>query len=130
MLHGQTRYNLRSRFFDELPEASLKWLTPRVQGPRAAWGSGYAAAWEGFDTTPARPRDADTGRADAAARRAAQSFDRGLAWRVGQSVSHARFGDGVIIELEGRGDDARAQINFGPQGVKWLALSVARLSPR
>ena len=31
MLHGQTRYNLRSRFFDEMPEASLKWLSPRVQ---------------------------------------------------------------------------------------------------
>jgi len=26
MLHGQTRYNVRSRFFDELPQATLKWL--------------------------------------------------------------------------------------------------------
>ena len=31
MLHGQTRYNMKSRFFDELPEEALKWLTPRVQ---------------------------------------------------------------------------------------------------
>ncbi|MEA5096951.1 MAG: UvrD-helicase domain-containing protein, partial [Burkholderiaceae bacterium] len=31
MLHGQTRYNVRSRFFDELPEEALKWLTPNVQ---------------------------------------------------------------------------------------------------
>jgi DNA helicase-2/ATP-dependent DNA helicase PcrA len=29
MLHGQTRYNLRSRFLDELPEEVLKWLTPQ-----------------------------------------------------------------------------------------------------
>src|SRR4029434_575997 len=32
LLHGQTRYNVKSRFFDELPEAALKWLTPQNQG--------------------------------------------------------------------------------------------------
>ena len=47
--------------------------------------------------------------------------------RIGQSVRHDRFGDGVVVSLEGRGDDARAQINFGRQGLKWLALSVAKL---
>ncbi len=47
--------------------------------------------------------------------------------RVGQSVRHARFGEGVVINLEGSGDDARAQVNFGPQGIKWLALAVAKL---
>ena len=31
--------------------------------------------------------------------------------------------------LEGSGSDARAQINFGRQGVKWLALGVAKLDP-
>ena len=48
-------------------------------------------------------------------------------FRIGQSVRHARFGDGVIVKLEGNGDDARAKINFGPQGVKELLLVVARL---
>ena len=38
MLHGQTRYNVKSRFFDELPESALKWITPRNQG----FGSGFA----------------------------------------------------------------------------------------
>jgi DNA helicase-2/ATP-dependent DNA helicase PcrA len=47
--------------------------------------------------------------------------------RIGQSVRHDRFGDGVVVSLEGRGADARAQINFGRQGLKWLALSVAKL---
>ncbi|MEN3291095.1 MAG: ATP-dependent helicase UvrD/PcrA, partial [Burkholderiales bacterium] len=43
MLHGQTRYNMKSRFFDELPEEALKWLSPKVQQhnwfgrPNAAW---------------------------------------------------------------------------------------------
>jgi DNA helicase-2/ATP-dependent DNA helicase PcrA len=42
-------------------------------------------------------------------------------------VRHARFGDGVIMRLEGNGDDARAKINFGAHGVKELLLAVARL---
>ncbi|RYF75339.1 MAG: DNA helicase II, partial [Comamonadaceae bacterium] len=32
MLHGQTRYNVKSRFFEELPDGALKWLTPKNQG--------------------------------------------------------------------------------------------------
>jgi DNA helicase-2/ATP-dependent DNA helicase PcrA len=46
---------------------------------------------------------------------------------VGQSVRHGRFGDGVIMALEGSGSDARAQVNFKREGAKWLALSVAKL---
>ena len=42
MLHGQTRYNVKSRFFDELPEAALKWITPRNQG----FGSGFAREYQ------------------------------------------------------------------------------------
>ena len=42
---------------------------------------------------------------------------------------HNKFGEGVIVTLEGGGDDARAQINFGRHGMKWLALGVAKLTP-
>ena len=49
--------------------------------------------------------------------------------RVGQSVFHNKFGEGVILTLEGQGADARAQVNFGRHGLKWLALSVAKLTP-
>jgi DNA helicase II / ATP-dependent DNA helicase PcrA len=48
-------------------------------------------------------------------------------WRIGQSVRHAKFGLGVIIDSEGRGSDARVQVNFRDAGVKWLALDYARL---
>ena len=163
MLHGQTRYSLRSRFLDELPEASLKWLTPRVQG-RGASREGWGGAWEGFggssfgsgggaprggaggsgygggyagrsqggqgrwgDRAPRIDRDTDTGRLGASEARAAQRFDRGVPFRIGQNVAHARFGEGVIVNIEGSGTDARVQVNFGREGVKWLALSVAKL---
>ena len=48
-------------------------------------------------------------------------------WRIGQSVRHAKFGVGVIIDAEGRGADARVQVNFRDAGVKWLALEYAKL---
>ena len=49
--------------------------------------------------------------------------------RSGQGVFHAKFGEGVILTLEGTGVDARAQVNFGRHGMKWLALSIAKLTP-
>ncbi|MFP5324505.1 MAG: hypothetical protein ACLGH2_07515, partial [Gammaproteobacteria bacterium] len=49
--------------------------------------------------------------------------------RVGRAVFHTKFGEGVIVTLEGTGADARAQVNFGRHGMKWLALSVAKLTP-
>jgi DNA helicase-2/ATP-dependent DNA helicase PcrA len=44
-------------------------------------------------------------------------------------VFHGKFGEGVIVTLEGSGDDARAQVNFGRHGMKWLALNIAKLTP-
>ena len=49
--------------------------------------------------------------------------------RIGQTVEHAKFGIGVIVSTEGRGADARVQINFGGSGMKWLALEYAKLTP-
>ena len=59
-------------------------------------------------------------------RAAARAADSG--WRIGQNVVHAKFGQGVIVNAEGRGADARVQVNFGRQGMKWLALEYAKLS--
>lgn len=49
--------------------------------------------------------------------------------RQGMKVFHNKFGEGTVLTLEGAGDDARAQINFPRHGIKWLALSVAKLTP-
>jgi DNA helicase-2/ATP-dependent DNA helicase PcrA len=141
MLHGQTRYNVRSRFLEELPEGCLKWLTPRLGAARGGW-SGGQGDWASGGFGGGRVR-ADAGHAResgyvsgsggasgigaAVDARIAARFDRGIPWRIGQSVAHAKFGEGVILNIEGGGTDARVQVNFGRQGVKWLALSVAKL---
>ena len=125
LLHGQTRYNVRSRFFDELPEGALKWLTPRQQGfgsfapdsrASGAYGAGargqFGFKTESFASPPVPPRK--------------QAPGHGL--RVGLVVFHTKFGEGKVLAIEGAGDDARAQVHFPRHGSKWLALSVAKLT--
>ncbi|GMU48075.1 MAG: DNA helicase [Candidatus Desulfobacillus denitrificans] len=119
MLHGQTRYNLPSRFFDEIPAELLKWLTPKL-------ARGHGAVSSGLTFAPRRPAWAEPPPA-AVMRRTAEKEAGGF--RIGQNVSHAKFGQGVIVNAEGAGSDARVQVNFGREGVKWLALSVAKLTP-
>jgi DNA helicase-2/ATP-dependent DNA helicase PcrA len=112
LLHGQTRYGIKSRFLDEIPEPVSRWLTPRIAAGSAG---GRYGRW--YDP-PARTQQLET---------PVRSAQPTHGFRVGQSVHHARFGDGVIIRLEGNGEDARAKINFGPQGVKELLLGIAKL---
>ena len=127
MLHGQTRYNVKSRFVDELPEAALKWITPRNQGFGSGFQRDYQAAWargSGLGSIVGAGNVAGIPNAPALVPKAPS---HGL--RSGQSVFHTKFGEGVILTLEGSGVDARAQVNFGRHGMKWLALSVAKLTP-
>lgn len=136
MLHGQTRYNLKSRFFDELPEAALKWITPKNQGFASGMGSG---SWGGAGNSGAGGGRKDwassvfSSKSGSAERFASPPVppqknapSHGL--KSGMEVFHAKFGEGKVMMLEGSGDDARAQINFTRHGVKWLALSVAKLT--
>jgi len=131
LLHGQTRYNVKSRFFDELPDNCLKWLSPRnagfgsghVREYQNAWarGSGLGSIVGAGRVEPAAPTFG--------AGPTTSSTGNGTGLRTGQSVFHTKFGEGVILTLEGRGADARAQINFGRHGTKWLALGIAKLTP-
>lgn len=130
MLHGQTRYNVKSRFFDELPEAALKWITPRNQGFGSGFAREYQAAWargSGLNSIVGAGRVEPRPQSVVQPGGPKTTSSHGL--RTGQSVFHTKFGEGVIVTLEGAGDDARAQINFGRHGMKWLALSVAKLTP-
>ena len=47
----------------------------------------------------------------------------------GQRVVHTRFGEGTVMNLEGRGSHARVQVNFEEAGAKWLVLAYANLQP-
>jgi DNA helicase-2/ATP-dependent DNA helicase PcrA len=128
LLHGQTRYNVRSRFFDELPEHALKWLTPKNQGfggSAFGYGMGYPTSRGGHANAAGASRGETFANPPVPPQKAAP--DHGL--RPGMQVFHAKFGEGTVLTLEGAGTDARAHINFPRHGQKWLALSVAKLTP-
>ncbi len=127
MLHGQTRYNVRSRFLDELPENCLKWITPKT--------GGFASGLGGWTSTPAsvRPAWGNSGLGVSAQTYASppvpvQKAEPEHGIRAGLQVFHAKFGEGKVLSVEGNGADARAQVNFPRHGIKWLALSVAKLT--
>jgi DNA helicase II / ATP-dependent DNA helicase PcrA len=113
MLHGQIRYNVPSRFLQEVPEHLLKWLQPVQKTPigntqrRSAANNGLGRG------IPMRTSE----------------FDSASAWRIGQNVIHAKFGAGVIVNCEGHGADARVEVRFGRAGNKWLLLEYAKLTP-
>ncbi len=57
----------------------------------------------------------------------ASSLQATGSYKLGQRVSHAKFGEGVILQLEGSGAQERVQVNFKQAGVKWLMLAYAKL---
>ena len=143
MLHGQTRYNLKSRFLDELPEACLKWITPKQAGfanlgsAGAGFGGGASGgSGGGWGQTPAQNRHARPAWGQSSL--SAETYksppvpvqkaapEHGIT--AGKNVFHTKFGEGKVMAVEGGGADARAQVNFPRHGVKWLALSVAKLT--
>ena len=145
MLHGQTRYNLKSRFFDELPEAALKWLTPKGGGFQTGLGGAFNPGYGGnsafqrgsattFGALGAGSISSAGGFANMTAFSSggsglAHSSVTGHGIRARMKVFHNKFGEGTVLVVEGAGDDARAQINFPRHGLKWLALAVAKLTP-
>ena len=120
MLHGQTRYSLASRFLEEIPEGLKKWLTPRFARQQRAMSFESAGRKHSYSDN----KDTYFPKKEAATF-AKRREDSGF--RIGQNVTHPKFGAGVIVDAEGDGGDARVQVNFGSQGVKWLAVAVAKL---
>ncbi|WP_157268100.1 UvrD-helicase domain-containing protein [Azohydromonas aeria] len=124
LLHGQTRYNVKSRFFDELPEGALKWITPRT-GFQSATSFTPRQAWQQAASSPFQSQ----ARKEPAPKPLIPKAVPSHGLTVGKAVFHNKFGEGVVVTLEGTGEDTRAEVNFGRHGRKWLALSVAKLTP-
>lgn len=102
-LHGQDMYGLPSRFLREIPPSLLHEVRPRVQVSRP------------FSPGPRR----DYGHV------AIPEAAPGI--KLGQNVVHAKFGSGVVTDIEGSGAHARVQVNFDEAGSKWLVLAYANL---
>jgi DNA helicase-2/ATP-dependent DNA helicase PcrA len=99
-LHGVDAYGQASRFVREIPEALIEEVRPRVQVSRPL------AVGRFRPEEPAAP-----------------------GMRLGGRVRHGKFGEGVILNVEGNGAHARVQVSFERQGTKWLMVQYANLEP-
>jgi DNA helicase II / ATP-dependent DNA helicase PcrA len=97
-LYGIDQYGQPSRFISELPPELVEEIRPRLQVSRPVFS-----------------------------RRASLEETPPNAMRLGSRVRHAKFGDGVVLNFEGNGPQARIQVNFERQGTKWLMVSYANL---
>jgi DNA helicase II / ATP-dependent DNA helicase PcrA len=103
-LHGVDSYGTPSRFIKEIPTELIEEIRPRIQVSRPIYVPRRGALQ---DDEPAQSGGV----------------------RLGQRVRHGKFGEGVILDLEGQGSHARVQVNFERQGTKWLMLAYANLEP-
>jgi DNA helicase II / ATP-dependent DNA helicase PcrA len=102
MLHGQVRYGIPSRFLDEIPDKLIKRLNSKPTPKNYATGGQYQT------TSPS-------------------SASSQYPYKIGQSVRHAKFGEGVVVSYEGSASDLAIKINFGREGLKTLMLEYAKL---
>lgn len=105
-LHGDVTMCRPSRFIRELPAELVEPVRMK--------------------TTIQRPAIAPAGR-QPSFRTGADVPNTGIT--LGQRVRHGKFGEGVVLNYEGSGPNARVQVNFKEVGSKWLVLSYARLEP-
>jgi DNA helicase-2/ATP-dependent DNA helicase PcrA len=98
-LYGVDQYGQPSRFISELPADLIEEIRPRLQVSRPV----FVRRSTSLDEPPSH------------------------GMRMGSRVRHAKFGDGVVLNFEGNGPQARIQVNFEGQGTKWLMLSYANL---
>ncbi|MEZ5558524.1 MAG: DNA helicase II [Pseudomonadales bacterium] len=106
-LHGSDTYNRPSRFLQELPEQLVQEV--RLGG------------------SVQRPYGQRAGAAGRSSGHGSFAVDEGSGLRMGQHVRHGKFGEGVVVHVEGAGDRARVQVNFADVGAKWLMLGYANL---
>ncbi len=100
-LYGSETLTLPSRFLRELPVEQIEEVRPRM-GAMASRPAAIASG--GLREAP----DPD-------------------GFNLGERVTHARFGEGVVLNLEGQGPKARIQVNFENAGTKWLVAGFANL---
>ena len=116
-LHRQESYPSPSRFLREIP-ADL------VEEVRLG-GGGHPSHGRGAGRWPRRAAAQWSGRGAAGLKETSREAGHHLA--LGQRVRHGKFGEGVVLNLEGDGAHARVHVNFAGAGAKWLVVAYANL---
>ncbi|MCH2189875.1 MAG: DNA helicase II [Gammaproteobacteria bacterium] len=103
-LYGSEKYTSPSRFLSEIPDELLVAIRAK---PKPSYSAPVQRHSDWVDPQ--------------------SQHESGIC--VGMQVTHAKFGEGMVTNLEGNGDYARIQVNFTEMGSKWLVLAYANLTP-
>lgn len=131
MLHGQTKYATLSRFVNEIPDELLdkkvidkkSYINQRAIDP---FGDGLPSM--SFAT---RPRAVSKFEAPKEKPKFGKEFKiekpESIDFKVGDTVSHIKFGIGKILDLEEIDKDFRVTVDFEKSGIKRMSLAFAKL---
>ena len=120
-LHREERYPSPSRFLREIPSDLVEEV--RLGGHRPSPAGGGVRPW----ARRGGGRWGGDGYPDGEAAVRGLAADAGHAFALGQRVRHGKFGEGVVLNLEGDGAHARVHVNFAGAGAKWLVVAYANL---
>ena len=122
MMFGTTDYRPPSRFLDEIPSQLLMAVGEEERRGRSR-GRGFGAH---RDTVVAAAMRRTSGGAAAGTLPGARGAEQ-IGLKVGDDVRHEKFGEGVIVDIQGAGDKAEARVRFADVGEKTLLLAWAPL---
>jgi len=140
-LHGSRQYNPPSRFLDEIPldlldrrgsvdtgadegRGHLRERTDWSRTPVPDFRGGSSRGTSRGGSRSVTSAESDALRPPAREPRTEHTFS------IGDDVVHPVFGEGVIINVEGTGEKAEAEVRFVDRGTKRLALAWAPLTKR
>ncbi len=115
-MHGEENLTRPSRFLKEIPEQLVEEIRMKGEVRRSSYYAGNTL-YSG-NTSINHGSIGSSAGADKVA---------GTDISLGQRVLHPKFGEGVVLNYEGNGPNARIQINFDSVGGKWLVMSYAKL---
>ncbi len=152
LLHGMSRYNVKSSFLDELPNTAIKWLSPKEDDDGLGqnyFNNSYSYSSKGYkDGREDYFQNRDSYRSKPVQKSEnIPSWAQSIGFRkeekkqvekirsqvkdndgfnIGTKLSHERFGMGTIIGIEGQGADKKVVVKFNSAGTKTLLLAIAK----
>ncbi len=123
LLYGRRQYNPKSPFIEEL-DASVTEIDRGAGRPTYATGN-YSQVFKKRTSLSPAKREPRTKRKTATVTKNAGVGAENIDWKVGDKVSHKKWGTGTIVQIKGDKKDMQLNIAFPNEGIKPLLASFA-----
>ena len=134
-LHGVEQIGMPSKFLKEIPAECITETRPRAgilkstysaRPSTSNWSDNHRSNYGSSSSSPSNNSNSGYGKYSAPAIRLSDEGPGGF--KLGQRVSHAKFGEGTILSFDGSDERTQVEIRFKTSGTKRLMLSLANLT--